>query len=95
MTVVRPMSSLASDVIFMPSGAADLVVHRGGDPQPRVRVRCTSVAPASSLRNSSLTSGWCSAASTRGSASCLTGSCSLATSSDCTTISAGPSTSTS
>jgi hypothetical protein len=93
MTVVRPMSSLASEVILVPSGR-DLVVHRRGHAQPGVAgvvdQRRAGVVAAVLLGDQRVGS----AASTAGSPPGV-GSCSLATSSDCTTISAGPTTSTS
>ena len=89
-TVVRPMSSVASEVTLSFAGPSTswsiaAATRRPGlaglVDQPR------AVVVRAVLLDSS---GSVSAASTRGSASARAGSCSLATSSDCTTSSAGP-----
>ena len=90
-TVVRPMSSVASEVIFALGGPCTSWSIAAATRSPERRVWWISVAPASSLRYCSDISGSVSAASTRGSSSLRAGSCSLATSSDCTTSIAGAS----
>ena len=89
MTVVRPMSSLASDVILVPSGPWTSWSIAAATRRPDWRVWWTSVAPAASLRCCSATSGLLQRGLDARVAAVAAGICSLATSSDCTTISAG------
>ena len=90
-TVVRPMSSVASEVCLSFPAPSTSWSIAAATRSPDWRVRWISHAPLSWVPCCSETSGSVSAASTRGSASSREGSCSLATSSDCTTSSAASS----
>ena len=90
-TVVRPMSSVASEVCLSFAGPSTSWSIAAATRSPDWRVWWISHAPSAWVPCCSDRSGSVSAASTRGSASARAGNCSLATSSDCTTSSAGPS----